>query len=275
MQKLKRFTLLFLFLFTLPIAIGQLPFPNNELSQKQKETTHIVHASTEVLSEATLENEPTVDLSKNPFHVLLLYTHSHETYKPVVAQAKGLQSVYDDQSNIYSMQDMMQYQFQLNQMTTTVLDYDVMNDMKSKGAKFNQAYGVVRPVLAEQLKQENYDLIIDFHRDSAARKATTLEVNGEAYAKVAFVVGAEHPGFEANLSYATALSDQLNRMVPGISRGIMKKQGQGVDGVYNQDLSPVMLLIELGGIDNTEVEIERTLAVLAQAIKNAYIDTAI
>ena len=37
----------------------------------------------------------------------------------------------------------------------------------------------------------------------------------------------------------------------------------------------VMLLIELGGIDNTEVEIERTLAVLAQAIKNAYIDTAI
>ena len=55
MQKLKRFTLLFLFLFTLPIAIGQLPFPNNELSQKQKETTtHVVHASTEVLSEPTV-----------------------------------------------------------------------------------------------------------------------------------------------------------------------------------------------------------------------------
>ena len=275
MQKLKRFTLLFLFLFTLPIAIGQLPFPNNDLSQKQKETTHIVHASTEVLSEPTLENEPTVNLSNNPFRVLLLYTHSHETYKPVVAQTKGLQSVYDDQSNIYSMKEMMQYYFQLNQMTTTVLDYDVMDDMKSKGVTFNKAYGVVRPVLAEKLKEEDYDLVIDFHRDSAARKATTLDVNGVVYAKVAFVVGAEHPGFEANLSYATALSDQLNRMVPGISRGIMKKQGQDVNGVYNQDLSPVMLLIELGGVDNTEVEIERTLAIITQAIKKAFIDTAI
>jgi stage II sporulation protein P len=269
MQKLKRFTLLFLFLFTLPIAIGQLPFPNNELSQKQKETTHIVHASTEVLS------EPAVNQSKHPFHVLLLYTHSHETYKPVVAQTKGLQSVYDDQSNIYSMQEMMRYYFQLNQMTTTVLDYDVMDDMKSTGATFNQAYGVVRPVLSEKLKQENYDLVIDFHRDSAARKATTLEANGVSYAKVAFVVGAEHPGFEANLSYATALSDELNRIMPGLSRGIIKKQGKGVDGVYNQDLSPVMLLIELGGVDNTEVEIERTLAVITQAIKKAFIETAI
>lgn len=272
MQKLKRFTLLFLFLFILPIAIGQLPFPNNEISQKQKEPTHIVHASTEVLSEPTT-NQTTQ--SEQSFNVLLLFTHSHESYKPVVAQTKGLQSVYDDQSNIYSMQEMMQHYFQLNQMTTKVVDFDVMNAMKSTGATFNQAYGVMRPVLAEQLKQENYDLVIDFHRDAATRKATTLDVNGESYAKIAFVVGAEHPGFEANLSYATALNDQLNRMMPGISRGIIKKQGRGVDGVYNQDLSPVMLLIELGGVDNTKVEIERTLAIIAQAIKKAFIDTLV
>ena len=57
--------------------------------------------------------------------------------------------------------------------------------------------------------------------------------------------------YEANLAYATMLSEQLNSIVPGISRGIIKKSGTGVNGVYNQDLATNVLLIEFGGIDNT------------------------
>ncbi|MEK4627930.1 MAG: stage II sporulation protein P [Solibacillus sp.] len=269
MQKLKRFSLLLLFLFTLPIAIGQLPFPNNEVSPKPKEPAHVVFAASQAPAQ-----QPAIQ-STDPFHVLLFYTHSHESYKPVVAQSKGLQAVYDEQTNIYSMQEMMQYYFNLNQITTTVMDFDAMTEMKTTGAAFHQAYDVVRPVLKEKLSQQPFDLVIDFHRDSAPSSVTTLELNGERYAKVAFVVGAEHAGYSSNLAYATALSEQLNRMVPGISRGIMKKQGKGVDGVYNQDLSPEMLLIEFGGIDNNDEELQRTMAVLAQAIQKAFIEMAV
>lgn len=35
LRKLKRFSLLFLFLFSLPIIIGQFPFPNNEMTTQK------------------------------------------------------------------------------------------------------------------------------------------------------------------------------------------------------------------------------------------------
>lgn len=270
MQKLKRFSLLFLFLFTLPIAIGQLPFPNNEFTEKPKEPAHVVYAA----SQALPTQQPLIQQA-SPFHVLMLFTHSHETYKPVLAQAKGLQAVYDEQTNIFSMQEMMQHYFQLNQITSSVLDFDVMAEIKTTGAKFHQAYKIMRPVLVENLKSEKYDLVIDFHRDSATQKATTLERNGERFAKIALVVGAEQDGYEANLAYATMLSEQLNQMMPGISRGVLQHQGKGVNGVYNQDLAPNMLLIELGGIDNTEDELERTMAILAQAIQKAFAEKTV
>ena len=39
-----------------------------------------------------------------------------------------------------------------------------------------------------------------------------------------------------------------------------------MDGIYNQDLANNMVLIELGGIDNTQEEINRTISVLAKAV---------
>ncbi|MEG0450342.1 MAG: stage II sporulation protein P [Lysinibacillus sp.] len=300
MEKMKRLSFLLLFLFVLPIAIGQLPFPNNKVATTPEEQKYMVYAATPNISEEELVNEdPDPELDPNPipnpdsdpdpdpetstiqqlqtntpFNVLLLYTHSHESYKPIVAQTKGLPATYnhyDDQTNIFSMQDMMKQYLQLNGITPSVLDFDVMGN----GAKLKQTYKIVRPVLAEQLTKQKYDLVLDLHRDSVPAEATTLVRNGERYAKVAFVVGAEHNGYKANLAYATALSEQLNQMVPGISRGIIKQQGKDVNGIYNQDLSPTMLLIEFGGIENNEEELERTMAVLAQAIAKAFIETSL
>lgn len=56
------------------------------------------------------------------------------------------------------------------------------------------------------------------------------------------------------------------RRTTAFTRGIIKKGGAGVDGIYNQDLAPQMLLIELGGIDNNEEELNRTLKLLSKAI---------
>lgn len=270
LRKLKRFSLLFLFLFSLPIIIGQFPFPNNELSTKKNENAHVVYAATEPLP-IVVEEEPLYD----PFNVLLMFTHSHESYKPIVKQTKGMQAVYDEEMNIFSLQQMMQSYFELNEITPHIVDVDVMNEMKLVDARLPQAYKVARPILQQYLEEREYGLIIDFHRDAVPKKATTLTVNDESYAKVAFVVGAEHPGYEANLAYATMLDKQLNNLLPGISRGILKQQGDHVNGVYNQDLAPNMLLVELGGIDNTEEELHRTMAILAKAIRLAFVETAV
>ena len=190
LRKLKRFSLLFLFLFSLPIIIGQFPFPNNEMTtQKSKsERPHVVYAAAEPI--VTVPEEPKID----PFNVLLMFTHSHESYKPIVKKTKGMQAVYDEEMNIFSLQEMMQHYLELNGLTPHIVDFDVMTEMKQVDATFHQAYKVARPVLAQYLEESEYELVIDFHRDSAPKKVTTLTANNEQYAKIAFVVGAEHAG---------------------------------------------------------------------------------
>lgn len=258
-------TILFVALFLLPILIGQLPFPNNRLAVQEPqpvEDKRVVYAAAESVVAQPVVHEPLQD----PFNVLFVYTHSHEAYIPAVKNKTGLQEVYDDKTNIYALQQGMLNHFQLNKLNATVLDVDVMDVMKQQNAKLHEAYRVVRPYIEEELAANLYDLVIDFHRDSVGRKATTIQQNDMTFAKVAFVVGLDHPNYKGNLAYAEALHKTMNEIVPGISRPLMKKTGEGVDGVYNQDLFHKMLLVELGGIENTEEEILRTVAVLAQAI---------
>lgn len=257
--KINRWGLLLFFLFLLPIVIGQFPFPNNQLEQEAPTQKLVAYAA------------PVMEVVKPDTEVLMLFTHSHEAYKPVAKEKTGIQAVYDEQANIYSLQELIHHYLQLNGVKSNALDVDVMNVMKKEGAAFHEAYRVVRPYLQEALATKDYQLVLDIHRDSAPAAVTTLKAGEDRYAKIAFVIGTEHPSYAWNLAYAEELSAQLNSIVPGISRGVMKKEGAGVNGIYNQDLSPAMVLVELGGIDNTEEELQRTLAVFAQAIAKIFV----
>ena len=46
----------------------------------------------------------------------------------------------------------------------------------------------------------------------------------------------------------------------------MQKEGAGVNGIYNQDVSSNMLLIECGGYENTIDEVANTTDILAAII---------
>jgi stage II sporulation protein P len=127
------------------------------------------------------------------------------------------------------------------------------------------AYRKIRPYVEKQLHEKKYDLIIDLHRDSAGPNITTIPFNDEKYAKVAFVIGMEHPNFERNRANAVLLKNEMELLVPGITRNLVMKHGSGVDGKYNQDLDSSLLVVELGGIGNTEDQLNRTVAVIAKA----------
>ena len=49
-------------------------------------------------------------------------------------------------------------------------------------------------------------------------------------------------------------------------KGIYKKEGEGVNGVYNQDFSNRTILIEVGGPENTIDEVYETLLVLSEVL---------
>ena len=58
----------------------------------------------------------------------------------------------------------------------------------------------------------------------------------------------------------------MEKRIPGITRDVIPKGGAGVDGKYNQDLHPNIILVELGGIGNSEDELNRTVAIIAEAV---------
>ena len=169
-------------------------------------------------------------------------------------------------SNLVLIPIPLTYHFSLNSVETDFLGVDTMDELKKTNRTFPEAYNLIRPYLTENVQNNKYDIIIDLHRDSATRKNSTLTYNNESFGKIYFVVGEEHPNYVLNKSYAQHLSSHLNALVPGISKGVIGKKGDHVDGIYNQDLANNMVLIELGGIDNTQEEINRTISVLAKAV---------
>ena len=70
-----------------------------------------------------------------------------------------------------------------------------------------------------------------------------------------------------NYNFTKQIFDLMESKVPGITRSIYEKAGEGVDGVYNQDFSPNTILVEIGGEENTVDEVYNTTLVLGEALK--------
>ena len=64
------------------------------------------------------------------------------------------------------------------------------------------------------------------------------------------------------------LNNYLNDNYNGLSRGIYEKKGIGVNGIYNQDFDKNVMLIEIGGVDNTIDEAANSIKVIAKMLKN-------
>ena len=126
----------------------------------------------------------------------------------------------------------------------------------------------VSKMFMEKRKQDNDSLkyFFDIHRDSVKKELSTITINGIDYAKTMFLLGLENPTYKENEVNIIKLENWLNKNYKGISRGIYRKQGKGVNGVYNQDFSEYCFLIEVGGEENTYQEVENTIDVLAEMI---------
>ena len=128
---------------------------------------------------------------------------------------------------------------------------------------YNQSYVVSKMYLENTLRENgNYDLVIDFHRDSLDKKYSTLVYNQKSYAKILFVVGKSSGKFDMVNQLSTELSNKANEKVPGLSKGIMVKKNH-----YNQGICDHTVLIEFGGQSNTKEEVQNTIEIMSQVIK--------
>ncbi len=136
---------------------------------------------------------------------------------------------------------------------------------------YASSYKVSR-MFMEKRKEEYPSLkyYIDLHRDSVNKNISTVVINGKKYAKTMFLLGLENEKYKLNENLMVKFENYLEVNYKGLSRGIYRKKGKGVNGIYNQDFSSFCILIEVGGEENTFDEVANTINVIAEMI-NAYI----
>lgn len=148
-----------------------------------------------------------------------------------------------------------------------VEENSIVDILNASGWKYGSSYKASR-ILLENAYKENPSLefFIDLHRDAGSYEKTMVELDGKKYAKVLFVVGLENKNYEPNLSLANKLNDMIKEISPKLTRGVLEKQGKGVNGVYNQDFNQNTILIEVGGQYNYIEEVNNTLKIIAKVI---------
>lgn len=200
-------------------------------------------------------------ITKGEPTIYLYNSHDTEEYKP---------SSFAEYSVIPTVKlsdYVLKEELEKNGFSVLIEEQTISSIRSSLGLNYAGSYTASR-VLMEQAKKNNPSLeyFIDLHRDSLDHDRTTLTYNNKNYAMVMFLVGLENPNYLENLEFSTKISDAINAKVSGLSKGIYQKEGEGVNGVYNQDFSNRTILIEIGGPENTIDEVYETLLILSEVL---------
>ena len=194
--------------------------------------------------------------------------------------------------NVYIYNTHQTEKYAYNKVNSYNLDYDVyfasfilksyLNDfgilsiienekvskvLSDKGLTYKDSY-IASRYLLEKAKENNNDLkyFIDLHRDSATYEMSTWKYDGKSYAKILVVLGMEFEGYGENEKMINYLNEKLKSINPCLSRGVSKKSGKGVNGIYNEDFDKNLILIEVGGQYNNIIEVSNTLEIFAKIL---------
>lgn len=122
------------------------------------------------------------------------------------------------------------------------------------------AYRRSRETVLELIAKEP-DAIFDVHRDAAPRNAYAIQLEDEWMTSVQFVVGRQNQNLGVNRKYAQSLKKVADDLYPGLVKGIYYGRGN-----YNQDLSPLSLLLEAGAHTNSRPAAERGISLFAEVV---------
>lgn len=221
---------------------------------------NLVYIEKEEKEEIVIENV-NVDKDKKKPIVYIYNTHQTENY------SSDYLAEYTITPNIMIASYMLKENLEEYGIYSYVEENSVKDVLNKNKWKYAKSYKVTRQFMEQRSEEFNtFKYYIDLHRDSVKKKHTTTKINGISYAKVMLLVGLDHESYQANLKEATKINNLINDMYPTLSRGIYKKSGQGVNGIYNQDYSKYVFLFEIGGLDNNISEVNNTMAALTEVL---------
>ena len=198
---------------------------------------------------------------KNPI-IYLYNSHQLENYN------NDNLEIYGITPNVQMLSYILREKLDKLGIETIVEDANMSKILENNNWDYSYSYQASRKELLNKIKKyPSLKLFIDLHRDSIPRSMSTITMNNKNYAKILFIIGEDHPNWQANYKLASSLNTIITKSNGNISRGIMKKTGRYVNGIYNQDINPNCLLIEVGGAENTIEEVYNTSSLIAETLK--------
>lgn len=212
--------------------------------------------------EALLQQPLQWDLTQDAPAVLILHTHSTESYTKS-GESYTETSAYRTLDENYNMLSIGARVAELLAESGIAAIQDTsLHDYPSYNGSYTDARKSIKAYLEEN---PTIRLVLDLHRDASegsnGQLRTSATVNGQPSAQLMLVMGTNYDTWEDNLSLALKLHAQLEAQAPGITRPLQLRSQR-----FNQDLSSGGLLIEVGAAGNTHDEALRAAEELAKAI---------
>lgn len=192
-----------------------------------------------------------IDLVHEEAPFIYLYnTHQGEEY------ASNQFDEYSIKPTVMMPSYIMEDVFNKNNIPAIVEEGSIQEILNRNKLNYAGSYKASRYLMEEAKKKyPTLKYFIDIHRDSISHDKSYISINRKDYAKILFIVGMENPNYALNLKFTETINNKIDELYPGLSRGIYKKSGIGVNGVYNQDNNPYTILIEIGGEESTIDEV--------------------
>lgn len=203
--------------------------------------------------------------------LLLLHSHTAETY-------------YDDPNDIGTGHVspgekglITQVGSKLAETLSITYGVHVHHEKRVHDHQYSLSYRESRKTVDHLLsKYPETGMVIDIHRDALGLSAPheiTTTIDGQRAARVLIVVtsdelGFSHPRWRENLQFAHLLGDRIEEMYPGLLRRIEVRENR----LYNQDLHPRSILLEIGDYRNSTLEALETARLLASVIYSLQYD---
>lgn len=251
-------------------SLATLPFestPSEELMKNPKE----VDEEKVEKEEKPPENKAPVAEPKNKT-VLLYNTHNLEAYLPLLKNANENEAVSsDERANVVGLSSKLSSLLKEEGIGVQLDKTNINQKLLDRGWGYASSYAMSKDVVAAAVSENKHlNYLIDIHRDSARKETTTATIDGKSYAKLLFIIGDANKGYEKNQEFAEKLHAELKKKYPGISRGVFLKGKDQGNGVYNQNFSDRAILLEVGGIDNTQAELNRSIEAFADIFSKVY-----
>ena len=198
----------------------------------------------------------------NDTKILIVHTHTSEGYSE-----SGLATNFrtlDDTMNVVSVGNILK-------QNLVAKNFMVKHSIKKHDTpSYNGSYSACLKTIEEEFKNNEYDIVLDLHRDALSSNLNyrpTVEINGESVAKLMFVVGTNdsglsHAGWMENLKLALLIQNTANEMYPGLFRDLTLSKSR-----YNQHVCSGALILEVGATGNTLDEVWNSMKYFANVLE--------